>query len=202
MAAKKNVLDYDPLAWLNDEEDTPGSSTRSAKASKKTAVASASKAKNSAAKKKAASKVKTVKKAVSRTSEDEDIGFGFFDSETTSVDSDMTNENSSSDLLSMGSELTIKNIAEFKEQVGVSLANDRDIKLDPSDLQKIDTAGLQLLYSLHKSLGNRGQGLQWASKNPVINSAASILGLNELLNASTQAGESNVGDQTEGYGFF
>lgn len=154
MAARKPALDYDPLSWLNDDEET------------------------------------------ATVTEPEETGFGFFDDEIAPPSTEVDNDDAKYELLSMGSELTIRNVATFKEKLDASLANQKDIMLDSAELQKIDSSGLQLLYSLHKNLGESGRKINWASKNPVINSAASVLGLDELLQTST------FDSQDQGFGFF
>ncbi|MDH5353976.1 MAG: STAS domain-containing protein [Gammaproteobacteria bacterium] len=199
MTAKKPALDYDPLAWLNDEEDSPQSEKK--KLANKSKAKTSTKTKTKAVKK---AKKASVKEEATPVVATEGSDFGFFDNEIASPESEMENQDLKYDLLSMGSELTIKNVAMFKEKIDASLANQMDIKLDPADLQKIDACGLQLLYSLHANLSNTGQKIHWASKNPVINSAASILGLTELLQSSTVTTgvESTVDSQSEGFGFF
>lgn len=144
MAAKKPALDYDPLSWLNDEEETTS------------------------------------------VTETEETGFGFFDDEIVPSSTEMDDDDVQYELLSMGGELTIRNVAMFKEKLDASLANQKDIMLDPAELQKIDTSGLQLLYSLHKNLDDSGRKINWASNNSVINSAALVLGLNDLLQTSIE----------------
>jgi len=97
----------------------------------------------------------------------------------------------------MGSELTIKNIASFKQCIDESLAQEMEIRLDSSDLQKIDTAGLQLLFCLQKSLRKSGHQIDWVSKSEVVESASKIIGIEILFDNASESIE-----QDQGFGFF
>lgn len=83
--------------------------------------------------------------------------------------------------LSLGESLTIKNVADFKKQVTEALAQNSEISLESTGLQKIDTAGLQLLYSLQQNLAVSQRSINWIDLNPVINSAARLTGLTEIV---------------------
>lgn len=154
----KKVLEYDPLAWLK-EEDGDGEQTE----------------------KQITSQKKVVKKQAATAEADA--------------------------VMSPGSALTIKTVEEFKQSIDQRLADDCEIIIDTTDLQKIDTAGLQLLLSLQASLNAQGRGLTWADKNPLIESAAQLLGLPDFFNDAAAGfgffeDDSTDEKQDQGFGFF
>lgn len=57
-----------------------------------------------------------------------------------------------------------------------------DIVLDVENLERIDTAALQLLVMFRRELEGQGGKLGWRGANDVLNEAASLLGLEQLLN--------------------
>ena len=99
--------------------------------------------------------------------------------------------------IATGSELTIKSVASFKKLIDDSLSQRVEIRLDASELQKIDTAGLQLLFSLQKSLRKSGRQIEWLSQNDVIKSASIMIGMGSLFENDKASIE-----QDQGFGFF
>lgn len=204
MVAKKSsktVLEYDPLAWLKEEDSSEKPQKKAAGRNKvvKKAVAKKSASKNV----ESAAEVER-KEPVAI----ENVNFGFFNSEDEVVEIMAMPTDSGATIISIGSSLTIKTIAELKQQLDESLAENVDITLDSAELQKIDTAGLQLLFSLQNSLQHTGQQLLWANKNPMIESAAKLIGLSELIGDAESQGfgffedESVDPKQDQGFGFF
>ena len=57
-----------------------------------------------------------------------------------------------------------------------------EIVLDVACLERVDTAALQLLVLFRRELENQGGKLRWRGANPVLGEAASLLGLEQLLN--------------------
>jgi anti-anti-sigma regulatory factor len=57
-----------------------------------------------------------------------------------------------------------------------------EVVLDASRLERIDTAALQLLVLFRRELESRGGALRWRGVNQVLVEAASLLGLELLLN--------------------
>ncbi len=57
-----------------------------------------------------------------------------------------------------------------------------DIVLDVEGLERVDTAALQLLVLFRRELESRGGKLAWRGTNAVLDEAASLLGLEQLLN--------------------
>jgi len=173
----KTLLEYDPLSWLKEDNTEKPVAAKKKSTARKSVKAAKPKA-NTSSKKKSVSNKKPVKAVNPRSNASKSV-------------------TCSSEVLNLGSELTIKNVADFKKQIEASLAGDSDIRLDPGELQKIDTSGLQLLYSLQKTLAKSSQQLHWVSRNSVLDSAAELVGMNELINAITDSPE-----QDQGFGFF
>ncbi len=199
--SKKSVLEYDPLAWLNEEggDEEPQKETAGDKKAVKKMTA------KEPAEKSLESNSEAVKEEAAAI---ENVNFGFFDAGVNVVETKQASTESDGALISLGSALTIKNIVEFKQTVDAGLALNGDITLDSAELQKIDSAGLQLLFSLQKSLRKTGQELLWADRNPMIESAASLIGLSELTSDGASQGfgffeaEPEINKQDQGFGFF
>jgi len=207
--SRKAVAEYDPLSWL--KEDAEVSAISSSETDNLENVGSTKVTNRKRVVKKKSAAKKTVVKKVnadqtkdktpqqqdnteSTTSPIEGTDFGFFgDDETAQAAS----ENSGNDVIALDSELTIKNVSSFKQLIDDRLLESAELRLDPSDLQKIDTAGLQLLFSLKASLGNSGRQIEWTNPSEVITSAAKIIGMESLLDSDLSRTE-----QDQGFGFF
>ncbi len=57
-----------------------------------------------------------------------------------------------------------------------------EIVLDVEALERVDTAALQLLVLFRRELESRGGKLGWRGANVVLDEAAGLLGLEQLLN--------------------
>jgi ABC-type transporter Mla MlaB component len=276
----KNVIDYDPLAWLNEESDLSGSSDEnSAPAENEPEAVAAPKkktvkkkiAKKKTAKKKGASKQtankKTADKIVSAKKVDEplqkstpmeteadqntawgffddeqiehnqpesepetvesepaafgffsdddtpepaavnteqsvevtaddtqdDAGYGFFDTDE-SLTTQAAQMDADSNIIYLGADLTIRSVAACKMLIEQNLSSGFDIRLAAGELQKIDSAGLQLLYSLKMTLQKTSQTIYWESTSSIINNAAKMIGMPALCDADEES--------DPGYGFF
>ncbi len=122
------------------------------------------------------------------TEEIKDEGFGFFsnDEELTAVNTETLNI-SKEEAINLGSELTIKTVTIVKEQIEERLSSDEDIVINADEMIKIDTAGLQLLYSLKESLSKTGHHIKWIGTSTVINDSAEIIGMPVLAPKSKEA---------------
>ena len=262
----KNVIDYDPLAWLSEENDEEESETvdqEDAKAPEKAQTGDASTTKKSSKKpqrkksRKSSSKAEKTAGGIDSTNvatesaeQDDNASFGFFDDEA-AVDNNAPDESAAfgffdqsddqqkasegevemsvetepesqqdadensaygffdeadgsgsqtaridgeSNVIHLGADLTIRSVAACKELIDQSLSSGFDIRLAAGDLQKIDSAGLQLLFSLKTTLEKTAQSIQWESGNSIINEAAGLIGMPSLCDAAE--------DEEAGYGFF
>lgn len=114
-------------------------------------------------------------------------GFGFFDT-SDQLSSQSIQQDSTTNIINLGAELTIRSVAACKQIINENIVNGFDIKLAAVDLQKIDTAGIQLLYSLHKTLEKTSQTINWVNSNSIINDTCQLLGLPKLLETTEDEG--------------
>jgi len=122
--------------------------------------------------------------------------YGFFDDdqETGQQETQADKLDAKGEVIETGAELTIRSVAGFKEMLERSLVDGNDVRISAQGLRKIDTAGLQLLYSLKQSLAKTNQAIQWVNSSNLINDAAGLIGLPALADA--------VADEDESFGFF
>ena len=84
--------------------------------------------------------------------------------------------------LELASVCTLREAAEFKNQLLAQVAQPGDVDIDASRVGKIDTAGLQLLLAFVRQLDTEGRGLNWTQQpNPELYRSAAQLGLVEAL---------------------
>ncbi len=78
--------------------------------------------------------------------------------------------------------LTIHHIESLHGTLKLDFSSDQDeITIDASDLENIDTSGLQLLSILIKDACANGKKISWENTNDVLTSSASKIGLSSLL---------------------
>ncbi|MCK5662665.1 MAG: STAS domain-containing protein [Thiotrichaceae bacterium] len=102
--------------------------------------------------------------------------YGFFNSSELS-NSQSVEFDSTENHINLGTELTIRSVSACKELIDRAILNGFDVKLAAGDLQKIDVAGLQLIYSLNKTLKKTSQTINWVSCNSIINEASQLIGM-------------------------
>ncbi len=83
-----------------------------------------------------------------------------------------------------GERLSIEMVEELFSRVEASLHNSADICLAGNNIQFCDTAGLQLILSLQKTLAKTGGSICWQGVSPVLTETAAYLGLTRVLNLS------------------
>lgn len=215
--SRKKVLDHDPLAWLG-EEKKKGTKKAAKKATTRKKPAKSAGAKTQKAASKVTGKETKVRSesviAVAETQQPtvesevtENLHFGFFDDDNSADKAVDQSENScNGNVIDLGESLTIKTVADVKRRIEQCLMQQQDLALDSADLQKIDTSGLQMLFSLRKSLAQSHQQLNWKFRNPVIDSAAKLCGLEEIVagpaEVATQQDSSTGSATDQGFGFF
>ena len=80
-----------------------------------------------------------------------------------------------------GAILDISAVAQWCEQVKPALQANMPIQLKASQLQRIDTAGLQALLALIMSSKQRDIPVSWEEPSPALLQAASVVGLSDAL---------------------
>lgn len=77
----------------------------------------------------------------------------------------------------LGTELTIRNAAEVRARLAPLVEAGGPVVLDAGGLERVDTAGLQLLCAFVQSLAAAGHGVSWKAASPALANAATALGL-------------------------
>jgi anti-anti-sigma regulatory factor len=80
---------------------------------------------------------------------------------------------------------TLREAAALKTQLLEQLELGRDVILDGGAVEKIDTAGLQLLAAFSRHLGECGRHLEWTAVTPELLRAGAQLDLAELIGLNT-----------------
>jgi ABC-type transporter Mla MlaB component len=72
--------------------------------------------------------------------------------------------------------------AALKDSLAALLNEPQPVTLDVAALQRIDTAGLQIITAFVRDRSSAGRSVEWQGTAPVLTTAAQLLGLNLLLN--------------------
>lgn len=75
----------------------------------------------------------------------------------------------------------ISGIAELHNQITSEMEEGCTISLDASQVERIDTTGLQLFASLFSDAANKKMTVNWVNPSDALRTSASLLGLEELL---------------------
>ena len=86
--------------------------------------------------------------------------------------------------LSCGEELTIAAVKDFQSSLREATRPDTPLVLDAAPLVRVDGAGVQLLTCLFIDARRRGYSIQWQTTSEVLQRAARLLGVDELLELS------------------
>jgi len=78
------------------------------------------------------------------------------------------------------SQFTIRNIEEAYQRCEQALSDTGVLRIDVSEVTKIDTAGMQVLLALKKELEAQHLALEWVAVNDVVRDAAFMLGIRDL----------------------
>jgi len=84
-------------------------------------------------------------------------------------------------MLKLPSELAVSQVEELYQQLIHELHEVRDINIDASEVNRIDTATIQLLCALQKQLHASGHRIVWHGKSEALVEAVKDLGLSEFL---------------------
>jgi anti-anti-sigma regulatory factor len=89
--------------------------------------------------------------------------------------------------IQLPSELCISEVNALKSDLLASLAvADDTVELDASRVERIDTAGVQLLLAVTRYLESRSLGLRWTHPSAALCEAAHELGASDQLQLPTQ----------------
>jgi len=80
-----------------------------------------------------------------------------------------------------GNALTIANVADLHSKITSVLEISSIIELDAQEVEKVDTAGLQLLVALSQELEKSDGHLLWKAPSDTLNEAIKITGMTPYL---------------------
>ena len=86
-----------------------------------------------------------------------------------------------SNTLALAAECTVADAGSLKESLAGLLNEPQAVTLDVTALQRIDTAGLQLITAFVRERAGHGRPVEWQGTAPVLATAAQLLGLTSLL---------------------
>ena len=85
----------------------------------------------------------------------------------------------------VAAECTVADASSLKSALAKLLEESGVVTLDISAVQRIDTAGLQVIATFVRERESQGRQVQWQGHAPVLTNAARLLGLGELLKLPT-----------------
>jgi ABC-type transporter Mla MlaB component len=90
-------------------------------------------------------------------------------------------EEEASSTLALGAECTVSDAGSLKESLAGLLDQPQAVTLDITALQRIDTAGMQVITAFVRERAGHGRQVEWQGTAPVLATAAHLLGLTSLL---------------------
>jgi ABC-type transporter Mla MlaB component len=82
------------------------------------------------------------------------------------------------------SHLTIRQAAEVYRQCEDALKGTASLRVNASEVSKVDTAGLQLLVALKTEMDQQRSAIEWISITDELRRAAQFMGLQHLFDPS------------------
>ncbi|VAW80360.1 hypothetical protein MNBD_GAMMA15-1402 [hydrothermal vent metagenome] len=86
------------------------------------------------------------------------------------------------DAVQLPAELTIAQSGEFYQKFETLIEQGKNITLDAGVVTRIDTAFIQLLFQVQRTLAETSHGLQWVNTSETIRRSVELLGMSEQLN--------------------
>jgi ABC-type transporter Mla MlaB component len=83
--------------------------------------------------------------------------------------------------LALAAECMVSDAGSLKENLAALLDEPLPVTLDITALQRIDTAGLQVITAFVSERTGHGRSVEWQGTAPVLTTAARLLGLTSLL---------------------
>jgi len=90
--------------------------------------------------------------------------------------------------LTLTAECTVAEAEALKSQLARRLEESQPVIVDVSALQRIDTAGLQLLAAFVRERRTAGLAVTWRGRAAALETAAGLLGLNDMLELPGEVG--------------
>ncbi len=84
-------------------------------------------------------------------------------------------------VFTLSAECTIAESAPLQADLSRLLNKDTPVTLDAKELQRIDTAGMQVIVAFVRERNASGRQVEWRNTPPTLLSAARLLGLGTLL---------------------
>lgn len=84
--------------------------------------------------------------------------------------------------VSLGTALDIAHVAGLKDRLAAALEKDKPlICINVEKLERVDTAGLQLVYAFSKTVETQGKTISWIKPSDKFLTACENSGMNEYL---------------------
>jgi ABC-type transporter Mla MlaB component len=90
--------------------------------------------------------------------------------------------------LTLAADCTVAEVDALKSALTRRLNESAPVTLDVSALQRIDTAGLQLLAAFVRDRRTAGRAIAWRGRASALEAAAGLLGLHHMLELPGEAG--------------
>jgi phospholipid transport system transporter-binding protein len=90
--------------------------------------------------------------------------------------------------LTLGAECTVAEADSLKAELVRRLSAPAPVTVDVGALQRIDTAGLQLLAAFVRDRRTAGRAVIWRGRASALDAAAGLLGLNDMLELAGEVG--------------
>lgn len=99
-----------------------------------------------------------------------------------------TEHKTGSDSFAVAAECTVADAGLLKIELAKLLDESASVTLDISAVQRIDTAGLQVIAAFVHERESQGRQVQWRGQAPALSNAVRLLGLSHLLRLPTTTG--------------
>ena len=177
MATSKenDLIGYDPLAWMEGDQDEDHLVTNGIDAENKISMADDSDDLRINTQESAISNVAKEAESVINEFEETDAGL------ITEVAGDPVSEETEGSLIDLDATLTIQNVVKLYERLKKVLAVHDQIEINASDVSSIDTATLQLLVSLKKDAVKLHKKVTIIYPSPRFVESTKLLGLLDVL---------------------
>lgn len=91
--------------------------------------------------------------------------------------------------LRLAADCTVAEADALKSELAARLQASEPVTVDVSALQRIDTAGLQLLAAFVRDRRTAGRAVTWRGRAAALDAAASLLGLRDMLELPGESGQ-------------